>query len=217
MTAHSGIQWPATSQLVRAVTQFAHTLLIATILAPSDFGLFALASGILGAIAILRDFGIVNAIIQRSELTSDLLNTAYWTSILASVCCCALVFFFSTDIATAFRQPQLDSILPMLASLLPISATSYVSQALLERDSRFYEIARVEIFTHISSAAISLLSVYSGFGIFSLVIHAMLVSALPSLLFSRRVSWRPSFRFCKAEFHTLQTFSIPLIGFNAIN
>ena len=63
---------------------------LARLLAPSDFGLIAMASVVLGLIALLVEFGLGTYIIRSAE-QPRLLSTCFWTSLALGTCMSGLL------------------------------------------------------------------------------------------------------------------------------
>ena len=66
--AVSGVKWTFASQISRQVIQFVSTAILARLLAPSDYGLLAMALVVVGIIELFRDLGTSAALIQRRDL-----------------------------------------------------------------------------------------------------------------------------------------------------
>ena len=76
--AVSGVKWTFASQISRQVIQFVSTAILARLLAPSDYGLLAMALVVVGIIELFRDLGTSAALIQRKEISSDCLSSLFW-------------------------------------------------------------------------------------------------------------------------------------------
>ena len=66
------IGWSGISQIVRLLSQFAVTAILARLLTPNDFGLVAMVVVFTNFTTIFRDFGLSAALIQHEETTEDI-------------------------------------------------------------------------------------------------------------------------------------------------
>ncbi|RZI98007.1 MAG: hypothetical protein EOP39_27330, partial [Rubrivivax sp.] len=57
-------------------------VLLARLLSPEQVGIFSVSLSVIGVAQVLRDFGVVNYVIQEKELQQDSLRTAFGLSLL---------------------------------------------------------------------------------------------------------------------------------------
>ena len=75
------IRWATLGMVVpKLISPFINLWLI-NILNPSDFGLLAIATVIIGFTNILQGFGLMEFIIKEKELSEIRINTVFWSSI----------------------------------------------------------------------------------------------------------------------------------------
>ena len=80
--AVTGIKWTSIAQFGQQVVQFATTIILARLLAPSDFGLVAMALVVIGFLSIFRDLGTSAAVIQHRDPSEALLCSIFWINAL---------------------------------------------------------------------------------------------------------------------------------------
>ncbi|MCP6065970.1 oligosaccharide flippase family protein, partial [Klebsiella pneumoniae] len=80
-----------------------------------------------------------------------------------------LVFSGSSVISSIYHQPKLTLVLMLLSFTFPLSSCAAAHLALLERDSKFKTVSRIEISSSLVSLVLAITLANMGFGVFSLV------------------------------------------------
>ena len=65
----SALIWRSGSQIVAQLVQWSATFLVIRILAPADYGLFAMCQVILTFMAMLNGYGLASGLIQQKEIS----------------------------------------------------------------------------------------------------------------------------------------------------
>src|SRR5215813_4738434 len=60
-----GLGWSGSMRVVQRILQFAFGIILARLLAPSDFGLIALVTVFIGFVSVFNDLGLGAAVVQR--------------------------------------------------------------------------------------------------------------------------------------------------------
>lgn len=217
MSLLNNVKWVALSQVVKVGLQLISLTVLTRLLAPTEYGLMAMATVVINFTMIIRDLGTAAAIIQRKELAQSTISTVFWLNIIMGILICLGIMLASPLIASLFNAPSLVPVLLLLALSFPIASSASVHQALLERESEFRRVAGVEIKSAAVGLIIAIGMAYSGFGVYSLVGQTIMSCALSSLGLWRISKWRPTKVFDKVELRSLLGFSGNLTAFNFIN
>lgn len=218
MSTKKNIGWVGLAQGSRVALQLVGLLLLSRLLEPADFGLVAMAMVVVNFANLFRDMGVTAAVIQRPELTATTQVTAYWTSVLAGAGIALLIGLLSPLVANFFKAPDLRWLLIAIAAAFPIASAGAVQQALLERESRFATVARIEMTSGAAALLLALWSAWLGAGAYAIAVQTVANVALSTLQLSRASSWRPALKgFSRTELVGIWKFSGGLIGFNLIN
>jgi O-antigen/teichoic acid export membrane protein len=192
-------------------------VILARLLSASDFGVVAMALLVTGFGAIFRDFGTVQAVIQRRELPSALLDSVFWLNVGMGIAIAIVLALLAPVIAVAMHEPQLTGVLWLLASAFPIVSLGLVQQALLERASRFRSVALIECCAAFAGLATGVLAALGGWGAYSLVYQAIVGWTVITAGLWAASTWRPSWRCSFALIREIAGFSGNLAGFNIFN
>ncbi|MBI4320999.1 MAG: lipopolysaccharide biosynthesis protein [Chloroflexi bacterium] len=192
--AIAGAFWMLCSFGFAKVVGLAANIALARLLFPEDFGVFAIAAAVVGAVSALGDLGTGAAVIYEQEAEADHTNSAFWLSMLAGVLQSVVVIVSAPWIGELYGNHLLGEILMVLGVVFVITAAGETHQMLLARELRFKPKALLELVPGLSSAAISVVAAFQGLGVWSLVVGLVLGSALASALAWLLVPWRPFFR-----------------------
>lgn len=150
-------------------------IFLARLLFPEDFGLFAVVSFVMTFANILSDFGLAQALIQkRKETTSRDLQTVFTSQLLLSVLVIALVYLIAPIVSNAylFGQKGIDvfRIYSLYLLFTPFKTISYI---LLERELQYKKLILVEVSEITIGSIITVVSAYSGLGVYSFPIGSI--------------------------------------------
>ncbi|MCK9194014.1 MAG: lipopolysaccharide biosynthesis protein [Nevskia sp.] len=216
-TLRRGMRWATVAQVGKLCIQLSGILILSRLLPPADFGLMSMAMVISGLANLLRDMGMASAIIQRDSISSELLSTIFWTSVIFGTGVGVLVASGSSAVAELFKAPNLAPVLVAMAIVFPITSAGSAHQAILERRSDFRSIAAVEI----ASASLGLIAAISsalyGLGALSFALQ-QIVTSLASLISLRKVSgFSPCRTWSLDQLRSIWRYSSALSAFNIVN
>ncbi|HEY7728110.1 MAG TPA: oligosaccharide flippase family protein, partial [Candidatus Eisenbacteria bacterium] len=99
--------WYAGTRLATQVITWVVTVIVARLLSPSDYGLFAMALAVIAFLELFQEFGLGVAIIQRPNLTREQLNTVFWTVTASSSLLAGIAYVAAGFAAHFYHEPRL--------------------------------------------------------------------------------------------------------------
>lgn len=217
-TAVSAVKWSSVSQFGRQIVQLVTTAILARTLLPSDFGLMGMAMVVIGFLNVFRDMGTSSALIQRKDISNNLLSSVFWLNIGFGCLVSLVVYFLAPLLADFYSEQRLVPMLEVLSVSFLISSMSISHQAVLERNMEFSKLAKVEIIATSAGAITGIVLALLGLGVWSLVFQAVSTAIVSSVLLTFVFSdWRPRFFFGLQETKMISRFSLNLSGFNIAN
>lgn len=142
--ALSGFGWTSLLMGAQAIVQIVALILLARLLPPQDFGLFAAAMVVGGFCKIFSEIGIGPAIVQREDLRSSHIRSGFTMAVVLSLGVAALIWWAAPMIAGFFNMPQLIDILRIMTLGFPMQGLSSVAQSMALRSFRFRWLAKIE-------------------------------------------------------------------------
>lgn len=217
LSARRNARWVGVAQGARLGVQVLGLLILSRLLTPEDFGLVAMASVVANFAILLRDLGTGAALIQKPVLHDDTVLATFWLNAAIGVVLALLVAGGAFFIARGFEAPPLAPLLMVLALAFPLNGLSVVHQSLLERESRFSTVARIEIVSFVAALITAVVSALMGAGAYSLVLQTLAAALLGCVQFWIASPWRPRFAWPWQELRKLSGFSSNLFGFHVMN
>lgn len=175
--------WRFAASAVSAVLSFGIHIWLARLLPPSDFGLVAMAFVFTGLARILSNFGLPSAIVQRSDLTSEHIRTAFTLSGLLGLLFTLALIAFAPFSTLVFPEPRLPSVLTALAPIFLFTGLGNTAGALLRRALDFKRIFWVGITSYaVGFGGVAIPMALMGYGVWSLVLGSVASPVLETLL-----------------------------------
>lgn len=165
-----GSAWLALSYGGSQFVSLVVTATVARFVAPSDFGVVALASVAIIALTTLQESGLGLAVIHRRTDVEHAAGTAFVFTATAALVLYAAAFGLAPWLAHLFSQPRLSEVLRVLAVVLIIRGIGLVPGAMVERELVFSSRAKGELGGAIVQASVAIALAISGFGVWSLVV-----------------------------------------------
>jgi PST family polysaccharide transporter len=213
----TGVKWSSVSQIGRQMMQIATLILLARLLSPKDFGLVGMATVFTGFLAIFKDLGTSAAIIQREETSDRLLHSIFWVNVGFGFFATAFLLGISPLVGSFYHNEKVSTILSVLSVTFLISSFSILHQALLERDLKFNQLAKIEISATLFASLVGIGSAYLGAGVWSLIYQNIALVSLTTILLWVTAIWKPKLIFDWAEVKSVSSYSLHLTGFSIFN
>lgn len=213
----SGVKWSSISQFGRQGMQLLTTIVLARILSPSDFGLVGMAMVVIGFVAIFKDLGTSAAVIQRKELSEELLSSIFWVNTAFGLLATVVLAVTAPVFAIFYHEPRIIPILWLLSLTFFISGLSIIQQAILEKEMAFDKLAKLELLATASGAVVGIGSAFLGAKVWSLVYQSIAVATVTTIFLWLSSRWRPKIIFHWAEVKSVSSYSLNLTGFQTFN
>jgi teichuronic acid exporter len=192
------------------------TIVLARILAPSDYGLFAMAFTVITFIELFQEFGLGVSIVQRRNLSEQQINAIFWILCGVSFTILAVTFLSAGWVAGFYQEPRLTWIIRFLSLTFLFNSLGVVPYSLLTREIDFKHRSLAEATGVVISAATSLAMAYLDYGIWALVVGQLVRAAVRNLAMFVSSRWIPSVDISFAEMGEILRFSLHMAGASAM-
>jgi PST family polysaccharide transporter len=183
------------------------TILLAAILGPEAFGIVAMAGIFISFIWLLQEQGVTTAIVQRSKLEPEHLDSAFWINFAFCVALGGVIVALSGWWADVNNTPELQAVVSVLAIDLVLWGLGIVQQAILQRELQFQKLAIRTNLAALLGGVAGLIAALAGAGYWSLVIQHVTLSAAAVTFMWAVSGWRPHFRFSSRHAREILGFS----------
>ena len=145
-------------------------IVMARILAPSEFGMLAIMLVFVNVGNVLVQSGLNTAIVQSKDVSEKDYSTVFWMSLVVSVVLYVVVFLSAPAVAAFYRMPRVVWPLRALVLVLIINAYNSIQEAIVARDLQFNKTFRATVTAGVVSGALGISAALAGFGIWALVV-----------------------------------------------
>ena len=173
--------------------RLAATVVLARILVPSDFGLFALTSLAISLLSIFNDFGVGPALVVARDLDRRTRATALTLMIAASLLLAVVLVALAPLAADLFDEDRLDELLIVVAGSLFLSGPIWFHETTLQRDLEFVKRFGTKLVQTLTYITVAITLALLDAGVWSLVIGhvASYVTYLAALIYVSEDRVRP--------------------------
>lgn len=209
--AVKGVVWSAVERFSVQGIQFVLSIIIARLVAPSEYGLIAMLGIFLAVAQTFIDSGFGSALIQKRDRTEKDFSTVFYFNIVVSVVIYLILYFSAPYIALFYKEPLLDIITKWVGLNIIISAFSIVQRAKLTIQLNFKTQAKASLVSVVISGACGVALAYYGYGVWALVTQALLNNLLDTFLLWIFAHWMPKWCFSWKSFKQMFSFGSKLL------
>jgi PST family polysaccharide transporter len=208
----SAIRWSAANSLLQRVSQLGVSVLLARLIAPEQFGVFAVALVVLNIVLSVSEMGVSVALVRTSGPIDAMAPTVTTLSIGSGVLLTAICLAGAPWFANALGTPEATGVIQLMSLALVIAGASAVPGALLQRSFRQDHKFAADTSAFVVSTVVVVVLALAGFGAWSLAwsrVAANLTAAVIMFAYTKE-RYRPGFDAKQAR--ELLGFGLPLAG-----
>lgn len=216
-TASQSVFWSAINRFSTQAIQFVVSLVIARLVAPSEFGLIAMLSIFISVSQVFVDSGFNNALIQKQGRTDVDYSTIFYFNI-GIACVLYLILFWGAPlIANFYNQAILVPLTRWVALSIILSSLTLIQRTRMVVDHDFKSQAIIAIAAVVISGAIGVGCALKGFGVWALVSQTLSSCIVSLVLYWILSKWRPLLVFSKDSFKSLFAFGSKILASGILN
>lgn len=189
--AGRGAATTLSGQLIRIAVQLTGIIILGHLLAPSDYGLIASVTAIIGVGEVFRDFGLSSAAIQARELSRNQKDNLFWINAVIGLGLTSIAILGSPLIAGLYGDDRLGPLTQVLAFTFLLNGLATQFRADLNRNLRFFALTASEIAAQVGGLTIGIIMAISGFGYWSLAGQQVSQGVLMLVLLIPVTRWFP--------------------------
>jgi len=199
---------------------FLGNIVLARILIPQLFGIYAIVAFVVQFFSTFSDVGIGAALIQKKEkLNNEELSTLFWLQQLLVVIVVIVVFLTAPLVVRIYTTlpPESAWFVRVMALSFLFTSLKTVPAILMERAINFNKVAWVDIAEGAAFQVTAICLALAGFGVWSFIAAALAQSVLGVILIYSLSPWRPSFQYNFKSARALIGFGLPYQGDAILN
>ncbi|HEX6177256.1 MAG TPA: oligosaccharide flippase family protein, partial [Thermoanaerobaculia bacterium] len=166
-------------------------MILARLLAPTEFGLLAFALVYITYAETIGDLGTGHALIYWPDRREDAVQVTFWVNVAMGIFWCVTTILIAPAVADFFNTPNGTGIVRVLGFSFLIKYLGNTHNALAAKDLRFRARTVPELGLAAVKAVISIALAYMGFGAWSLAWGHLAGLACWTVFLWIMVPWRP--------------------------
>lgn len=208
----SSLGWSLTNSLLGRLLNVVFGIVIARILVPNDYGLFAVGLTVLNVLQSFNELGTSRAVVLWRGDVREAARTATTLSVGASVLLYIMSFVAAPAIASSLGSSDATSVLRILGLSVIIDGLSSVPAAVLNREFLQGRRAVVDLVSMLVSGPLSVVLATRGHGAFSLAWGAVAGNLTACILVYGLSPIRPRPGWRAPDARRLLALGLPLTG-----
>ena len=143
--AAQGVRWTAISRLVIEVIQLGSLVVLARLIAPAEFGRYAIAGIVAEVAKLLVGAGLINALVQRKSLDREHVQSGVALGLLAGLVLTVLTLALAKLIVVPIFGSRTALLVALMAPLCLVEGFITVPMATLRRRLAFRRLSELEM------------------------------------------------------------------------
>jgi PST family polysaccharide transporter len=215
-TASRGAYAVGLQQILRVGLQILSAVVLSRLLLPEDFGVYAMVTPIATFVGLFQDMGLQQAVIQRKDITPELINRLYWLNFSATVVIAILLVCISPLVAWFYHDNRVIPLTAALAVPVVLGGIVYQHHAVMQRNLRFPELAVMDSCCALAQFITVVLVAWLWHTYWAFWLSGVVSVLLFGLMASRRSGWRPGRPTLRGDTGGMLRFGAHLTGANIV-
>lgn len=211
-----GLAWGSVASLVLRFGSVLVGIVLARLLAPEDFGVFAIALAVQGVLVTVVDLGL-GADLVRAREPRRLEPTVATLSLAAGVLLATAMAASAVPVARALGSVQAAPVIAVLAGTLVVSAAGVVPYARMQRAFQQREIFLTALVDLVVGTTVTLALVLAGWGPMALAVSRVVAQPCATAAQFLLTRTRPRFGFDRTLARGAIAYGVPLAGANLLS
>lgn len=204
--------WAYCESISAQIVSFIVTIILARLLAPSDYGLIALVTVFINLANVFVNSSFSMSLIQKKDADHLDFNTVFWFNCFSAIVLYFILFISAPFIGKYYDDTLLIVILRVLALRIPISAYNSVQVAFVSSKMMFRKSFISTSIGSLLSGIIGIFVAYLGWGLWALVIQSISNVIFNTVFLAFVVEWKPKFEFSWTRLKLLVGFGWKLLA-----
>ncbi|NJR79791.1 lipopolysaccharide biosynthesis protein [Sphingomonas corticis] len=189
--------WRSGSQIAAQLVQWGATFLVIRLLAPSDYGLFAMTQVVMSFLSMMNGYGLASALVRAPTVDRRQVRQLLGMLLLLNGGLAIAQALMAPLVAAYYRQPEIAGLVRAQALLNLTTPFIALPAALLGRALDFRAQASANMAAAVAGAVTALAGALAGWGVWTLVAAPAMLFCVRALMLTRaaRMPLRPAFDF----------------------
>jgi O-antigen/teichoic acid export membrane protein len=209
--ARRGLTWSLLGSVGTKSSSFAVSLVLARLLSPSDFGVFAVALAAMTFAIQVNDAGIIAACVQWRGKLEDMAPTAATIAVLSSLFVYGAIWVSAPAFAKLSGVPEATPVVRLLTLVIVADGIKAVRVAALVRRFEQDRMAKAAVVGSLAYAAVAVPLGFAGAGAYSLAVASLIGCVVTDALVFKMGNLPVKFGFNREIAKRLLKFGLPFV------
>ena len=178
--------------LVKIGLQLVMLPLMAHLLGPAEFGVYALALPTVAFFMTLADGGLGASLAREPTQSREIWSTAFWLVLMVGAALTLTVAGWGVILAQLSREPRVAEVMALLSVSFLFVTLSVLPYARLTRERRLAAISGADLVGNLLGASVAVVLALGGAGAMSLAAQDVILYVVRGSVLNRRAFVRPS-------------------------
>jgi len=210
--------WGAGGSIVKIILQFSAQVVLARLLGPTEYGLFALRVIVVGLSTFVSDMGLAYGLIQKKSVdVNDMRFVWTWQCVLG-ISVSGIIYYSAGSLANLFTKPEAEFIFQSLSLVVLINAVTSLSTNLLKKSLNYKVLQVSELSSYfLGFGCVGIPLAIAGYGGASLVAAWLVQSASNFIILYSQVRHPLTLKFWTIDGGHMLRYGATVLGTNLIN
>ena len=206
-----GVIWSTIERFSIQGVQFVLGIIMARILTPDDYGLIGMIYVFISISQVFIDGGFTNALIQKQNRDETDYSTVFYINIVISIIFYLVLYTSAPYISKYYNQPLLTDITRIYSINLILNSLVAIHKTKLMIAVDFKTQTKISFSAALISGIVGVCAALNGYGVWAIVIQALVSTLLNIILSIYYVRWIPLLAFSVESFKKLFSFGSKLL------
>lgn len=168
------IKWVSLGILLPKFISPITSIILASILIPSDFGTVSICLTIVSFLTLIQGLGLSDFLLKNSKDPLVITLTAFWSNVMMACILYFILAFFAPFIAEFYNNPLLTSYTRVLGLNLIINSFGLIPSTLMRKELKFESIFYIQFIPNIINALVIIPLALLNWGIWAIIVASLL-------------------------------------------
>lgn len=188
----SALIWSFIDKFGQQIIYLVTGILLARTLSPHDYGIVGSLSLFIALSTIFISSGYARALLNNPIFSQIEYNTVFFYNVVSAFIIYTILFLCAPLISLFFKQPSLTLISRVLFLTLIFNSFVGIQSVYLTKRMNLKSFSKANIYSLFLASTFAVYAVFKGFGVWSLVIQAVLNSFFMMFFYWHYSEWRPT-------------------------
>jgi len=208
----NAVKWASITEIAAKIIQPVTNMILARILLPEAFGVVVAISMVVSFIDIFTDAGFQKYLVQHEfenkQDQNNIINVAFWTSLLISVLFWGGIIVFRNPIAILIGNPMLGNVIVISCMQLPLNSIYGIQMALYRRKFDFHTLFVVRMVAVFLPFIVTIPLALFGLSYWALIIGSICGNLVSVGILTIKSEWKPNCYYNFEKLKDMLSFSV---------